>query len=227
MIINKLPLKKLIEFSRFSEYRQSNFANKLLVPKDKNTDDEGGGDYWVRSKSGLSTSFKYNDNTIVKERLESLINDHESEANKKTKIMYQRNIDILHNYEDFDFSIWRPSLDLNFLPKPRASLTIKNIPIQIIPTHVFSYKEKDEKKVGAILFVTWLEGFRVTDLATFSDALFRYITFHYSTNYEVEPRFCLTVDAANKQTVGYHQILSGEIPSLLESSIATLKKYLN
>lgn len=95
MIVNKLTIENLVEFSRFSEYRQLNFAKKLLIPKDKNNEDEGGGDYWIRSKSSLSTSFRNNDNTIVKERLEALINDNESENNKKTKIMYQRNIDIL------------------------------------------------------------------------------------------------------------------------------------
>lgn len=227
MIVNRLTVKSLVEFSRFSEYRQSNFANKLLIPQNKNMEDEGGGDYWIRSKSGLSTSFRHNDNSIVKERLESLINDNESATNKKTKIMYQRNIDILNNYEDFDFSIWRPTTDLKFLSKPKTPLIIKSIPIQIIPHHVFSYKENEEKKVGAILFVTWLDGYKVTDLATFCDALFRYTTHHYSADYTVEPNFCITVDTTTQQTVRYCQILKGEIPSSLESTITTLKKYLN
>ena len=41
MIVNRLTVKNLIDFSRFSEYRQSNFANRLLIPKIKTSKMKG------------------------------------------------------------------------------------------------------------------------------------------------------------------------------------------
>ncbi|AYL94582.1 hypothetical protein [Mucilaginibacter celer] len=226
-MINKVPVKKLIEFGRFSERRQTTFANKLKVPKKIDLDENSnGGDYWIRSTSGLARAFKENSPSVIKEKIEDLSTDFESTEFNNTKIMFKRNLEILHNYEDFDFSIWRPSNDLKFLSKSNSPLLIKDVPIQILPHHIFSFKNKGELSVGGIWFVVWLEGFKPSDLGTFSDALFRYISHLYSREHKVNPTYCIIVDALSKETVNYQQVLEGKIPSSLNTTIDRLKKYL-
>jgi hypothetical protein len=137
MIINKLAVKNLLEFRRYSEQQQSNFAVRLKNSKIIAKNDSSGGDYWRRSISEINVSFRLNDNKIVAERLDSLINDHNSTPHDNTKKMYKRNIDVLQGFESFDFSIWRPNADLNFHSKPKHPLNVKNVPLHIIPNHVF------------------------------------------------------------------------------------------
>ncbi len=224
-MINKLPIKKLVEFRRLSDKRQSNFAQRLKFPKESNPD--GGGDYWIPSISGLSNAYKSNSNLIVKEKLEELLNKLEVTKHNNTRKMYQRNIDILYNYEDFDFSTWRPISNLEFVKhKSSEPIVIKNIPIQTTPSHVFSFGKKEKPSIGAIKFVTWQEGFHPIDLGIFSDATYRYLSEHYSKKYIVDPDFCLTIDAPQVRLVTYKQVLNGEISSSLDVLIDKLNKYL-
>jgi len=224
-MINKVPVKKLIEFRRLSEKRKSSFGNKLTIPKETVSNDSGN-DYWTRSLSGLSTAFKQNDNLIIKGRIERILDVYEDKDDKKTKLMYDRNLNILHNYEDFNFMILRPSIELNFLPKPRILINISGLPIQVIPHQIFSYKEKEEMKVGGIWFVIWLKEFKESDLGIYSEALYRYLLTNYSKEYVVDPNYCLIVDALSMGTVTYQQILLGEIAPLLETTIDMVNKHI-
>ncbi|SEO65673.1 hypothetical protein SAMN05192574_110151 [Mucilaginibacter gossypiicola] len=225
-MINKVPVKKLIEFRRLSERRRSTFANSLKTPKMPKSDDSSGGDYWKRSTSGLSNAFKYNDNKLIQEKIDSVSSVYESARKESTKRMYKRNLEILHSYTTFDFSIWRPPTDLRFLTKSKLMLTIKDIPIQVLPHHIFSYEDKGKSSIGGIWFVVWLDGFKPGDLGIYSESLFRYLTLIYSKKYNVDPNYCLTVDASSKDVVSYTQVLKGKIPSLLENTVDTLNKFL-
>lgn len=227
MIVNKLTVKNLVEFRRLSERSRSTFANNLKIPKKPKSDDSNGGNYWVRSISGLSNAFKHNDSRLVKEKIDLLAAVYESTENARTKIMYKRNLEILHSYEDFDFSIWRPSDHLKFLSKPKTVLTIKDIPIQIIPHHLFAYDNNGEPTIGGISFVIWLDGFKKGDLEIYSEALFKYISLLYSKKYKVNPHYCLIVDASSKDVVSYNQILEGKMPSLLQTTVEILNNYLH
>ena len=222
--MNKLPIKKLVEFRRFSEQRRSNFATKLKTPVEAKPKGDGG-NYWVRSISALSTSFKFNDNSIIRERLQSLEEDLAITELKRTKVMYQRNIDILYNYEDYDFSDIRPSDDLTFHSKPiyKSLLEINGIPVQILPNHVFSYGDDKQPNIGSIWFVTWLDGFKVGDLGIYSEVIYRYLSKHYSKDFTIVPEDCMVMDASSTQVVTYKQIIEGEVPSLLDSTLATLR----
>lgn len=226
MIVNKVPVKKLIEFRRLSERSQSTFANKLKIPKKLKSDNSGGGDYWIRSTSGISNAFKLNDSSKIKEKIDEVLGVYGSTKNALTKLMYKRNLEILHNYQDFDFSNWRPSADLKFLSKPKTPLLIKGIPLQIIPHHVFSYDHKGEPTVGAIWFIIWLNGFKPGDLGIYAEAIFRYLSDFYSKHYKVDPNYCLTVDALSTETASYQQVVEGTIPSWFQNTIDALNKYL-
>jgi len=227
MTINTLTVKNIVEFRRFSERSKVTFVNNLKIPKKPKLDDNSGGDYWIRSISGLSNAFKNNDNKLIQEKIDAVSSLYDSTKIESTKTMYKRNLEILHNYIDFDFSTWLPPTDLQFLGKPKIILTIKDIPIQVIPHHVFSYEDKEEPSVGGIWFVTWLNGFKSEDLGIYSEAIFRYLSLLYSDEYKVNPNYCLTVDTLGMKTVNYDQVLRGKVPPLLEATIDTLNKYLS
>jgi hypothetical protein len=197
----------------------------MQTPKIPKSDDTSGGDYWKRSTSGLSNAYKHNDNKLIQKKIDSVSSVYESARKESTKTMYKRNLEILHNYTDFDFSTWRPPANLQFLAKSKLTVTIKDIPVQVLPHHIFSYEDKGEPNVGGIWFVVWLDGFKQGDLGIYSESLFRYLTLLYAKKYKVNPEYCLTVDAASKDVVSYNQILKGKIPSLLEPTIDALSKY--
>lgn len=224
MAVNKLPVKKLIEFRRFSESRQRTFANSLKISKEITSSD--GGNYWVRSISAISNAFKENNNVLVQDKLDEVSNLYNLSQRPQTKTMYQRNIDILSMYKEFDFTEWRPSTNLNFLKKPKAILEMNGLPIQIRPNHLFSFGAKGNLSVGGIWFTTWLDGFKIDDLGIYCEALHRYLSSYFSEDHIINPAACMVVDVSTKQVIGYDKVLNGEIPSLLDSTILSVKNRL-
>lgn len=224
MAINKLPIKKLVEFRRLSKGRRQTFAKALNVEKEASS---GGGDYWVRSLSTISNAFKANDNSLIRAKLEEVSYLYNAEQRSQTKTMYKRNIDILAKYQNFDFTNWRPSAELNFLRKPQSILEMNGLPIQIRPQLIFSYGANNNQSVGGIWFLTWLKGYKREDLGIYSEALFRYLSSYYSEDYIVNPAACMAVDVSQMMVISYSKIVDGEIPSLLDASIAKIKTHLN
>ncbi|MDO6808878.1 hypothetical protein Q4603_09660 [Zobellia galactanivorans] len=141
--------------------------------------------------------------------------------------MYKRNIDILTKYQNFDFSEWWPSTSLNFLPKPQSILEMHGLPIQIRPQQIFSYGAENNQSVGGIWLITWLQGYKDEDLGIYSEALFRYLSSYYSEDYIINPAACMVVDISKMKVIGYDKVIDGEIPSLLDASIAKIKAHLN
>jgi hypothetical protein len=226
-MINIVPVKKIVEFRRLPERSKLTFANNLKLPKKSKSDDSGGGDYWIRSISGISNAYKDNDKKLIQKKIDDVLSVYNSTNVETTKTMYKRNLEILHNYIDFDFSDWRPPTDFQYLANPQIILNIKGIPIRVIPHHVFSFEDNGEPKVVGIWFVTWWAGFKLDDLGIYSEALFRYLSLLYSKEYNVDPNYCIIVDTLSREIFRYTQILNGNVPPLLESTIDTLVKYLS
>lgn len=225
MPIDKLPVKKLVEFRRLSKPRKVTFTNKLKVGK-KPTSDGGGGNYWVRSVSAISNAFKENDNSYITDKIEEVANLYDLNQWTQTKTMYKRNIDILDRYKDFDFTLWRPSADLKFLAKPHSILEMNGLPIQILPNHIFSYSTKNNQSVGAIWFVVWQDGFKPSDLGIYSESLFRYLSLYFSKDYIINPAACIIVDITSMKSISYNEILNGKIQSMLDDTMKSVKEYL-
>jgi len=225
MAIDKLPVKKLVEFRRLSKIRKATFVNRLNVGE-KSTSDSGGGNYWVRSISAISNAFKESDNSYITDKIEEVTNLYDLNQRTQTKTMYKRNIDILDKYKDFDFTLWRPSADLKFLSKPHSILEMNGLPVQILPNHIFSYGEKNNQSIGAIWFVVWQDGFKSNDLGIYSETLFRYLSSYFSKDYIINPAACITVDITNMKSINYNEILNGEIQSMLDDTMKSIKEYL-
>ena len=143
---------------------------------------------------------------------------------KQTKDMYERNLDILHIYEDFDFNNWLPAnaIILSKTSK-KAIIDISNVPVQITPAQVYSFDEGEKKYVGAIWFLAKLEGFKKAELGIFAEALHIYLTANFGDNHHISAKNCLIVDVLHQEEVNYQMIVDEEIPSLLLSTLESIK----
>lgn len=225
--MEKISISNIVEFRRKSPKSQITFINNLKVPKPKSKPDEGG-NYWVHSLSTIGSVFKSEQNDLLGEKIEVLREKHSASDAKISKDMFQRNIKILSDFEDFKFSKLKPNLELNYLPKPndKSILIIKGVPIQVLPQHVFTFEEKGIKKIGAVWFVAKLGGFEKEELALFTDALYRYLKHNYSGKFEIETNYCVAIDVIALRSLRYTKIQEGTIVSSLNPTLDSIKKIL-
>ncbi len=163
---------------------------------------------------------------LIRDKVYELEDKFENTDYQRTKTMYGRNIDILYKYEVFDFNIWKPNEQITYIKKHKSDfvLTIKGLPIEAVPHHVFSFQGDDIKEIGAIWFIAKLDGYREVELGMFTDILYRYLKNTFSKDYTLNPRYCTAVDVVNNFAVNYYQIEKGEVPSILDKTIDEIKK---
>ncbi|MEN5058452.1 hypothetical protein [Sphingobacterium kitahiroshimense] len=109
--MNKITVTNLVDFGRKGDKGRQTLINNLKVPKVSNPED-GGGDYWIAALSCLARAFKDNAQNIIGEKIDELIEKIEVHEAKITKDMHQRNINILQDFEEFDFNILKPETQL-------------------------------------------------------------------------------------------------------------------
>lgn len=223
-MIEKISLANVVEFKRRSDRSKATLINNLNKTKKETTSEEGG-DYWIISKSAIGNAFKNNDNDQILEKIDEVVEKRNNATASIARNMYQRNISILNSFNNFDFTPFKPDTKLDYLPKSQSIINIKKLPVQVRPSYVFSYKEKNIDKIGAIWFVGKLEKFDVGEVALFTDALYRYLKFNYR-KFEVEPCYCIALDFVTKQSVNYAQIQNEKIHSDLDLILRSIKKLL-
>lgn len=223
--MRKISIKNIIEFRKKSEKSKKKFATDLKLNLEK-TNSDSGGDYWISSLSAISNSYRFNDLKIIKDKIEELEEKLDNTKFKKTKTMYQRNIDILYSYEDFNFKKYQPSKTITFLKKQKTHsiLTLKGLQIQVIPHHLFTFKKNDVEEIGAIWFIAKLGGYSKEELGMFSDVLYKYLKANFSNEYILNPKYCMAIDVTNCSDVSYSQIQKEEVPAILSSTIESIKK---
>lgn len=223
--MKKISIKDVVEFRRKSDRSKRNFAMTLKLGK-KRINLEGGGNYWITSISAISNSYKLNDKQPIINKKDELEEKYEAAEYKKTKIMYKRNIDILNRCEGFNLEKWRPSEKMEFKKKYKdySTLDIEGLQIQVSPNHIFTFENKGIKETGAIWFIAKLGGYKKEELGIFTDILYRYLNFHFSENYDVNPQYCIAVDVCSGTDINYSQLMKEEIPQFLNSTIDEIKE---
>ena len=223
--MKKLSIKELIEFRNKTDKAKRGFVTNLKLDKEK-TKTEGGGDYWVSSLSTLSNCYKNNNLQLILDKKNELTDKYETTEHARTKTMYKRNLNILNNYEDFNFNKWKPSSKIKFIKKNKddSILNIKGFELKVTPNHVFSFQENDIEEIGAIWFIAQLNGFKNVELGMFTDILHSYLKKHFSKNYNINSKYCVAVDVFNNIDVNYLQLEKNKIQSILSPTLEEIKK---
>lgn len=224
--MRKIKAKELIEFRRKTDRSKKNFVRNLVEAKiDDKSQEGGGGDYWIRALSAISNAFKYDNDKLLKFKVDEIQSNMEDVELRTTLKMYQRNIDALLGFEGFDFSILKPIADLTFHKRQAKDLIIdiKGVSIQVRPQHVFSYTKDDDTFVGCVWFVAKLDGLKTSELGIFSELIYVYLKERFSEECVVIPMYCIAVDVINVQIASYEDLLNGHVPSLLDKTIDELK----
>ncbi len=226
--MEKIPTAKIIEFRRKkNDSSKLTLLNNLKKSREKKDNSEGG-DYWTTSISSICQYFKDENQDIILDKIADLLGRQDLTKAKTSKVMYQRNIEILHNFEDFNFDSFKPKFKINYISKPvdKSIIRILDVPIQVRPQHVYTYKENGIDKIGATWFVAKKDGFEITEIGIFTEALFEYLDINYSNKYEIDPNYCIALDVTNLVNVRQDQICKNDVPSLLNSSVRDIKKML-
>ena len=225
--MRKITIKSIIEFRDKSDSRKQRYAEDIKqVTNRENT--EGGGDYWITALSSICNSYKSNDSRYVTDKICELEGKAEKSVWKLTKIMYQRNIAILRNFEDYNFDKWRPTKEMKFIKKNSSDsvLTVKGLQIQVSPHYVFSFTENEIEKIGAIWFIAKLGGYTKSELGMFTEILNRYLKSNFAKDYKLDPKYCIAVDVVKDFDVSYLQLQRGQIPAILETTLDDINSYM-
>lgn len=224
--MKKITVKNVVEFRRTDEKKRLAFLNSLLREK-RAADDGGGGDYWVSCLSAISNILLDKDKRRIGGKIAELEERIEETDHKGTKTRWQRNIDILYNFEDFDFDSLRPE-DIHQLKKPVAIslVDIEDFPIECKPNFVFWFENDGFREIGATWFIAKLGGYKKSELGMFADIMHRYLVANYSDDYKINAEYCVAVDLVNAREVRYSQILTDEIKPLLGKTISEMRKLL-
>jgi hypothetical protein len=161
-----ITVKQVVEFATLTERRQKTFVKKLSEVKSDAAQAEGR-DYWIRSLSGIGTAFKLNDNSIIKYRIELIEEEKKKPIVNQTRIMYDRNISNLQNFESYDFNQLRVNPNISFKKHEaiNSKISIQDIDLKVKPSFLFEYQEKQAMHIGAVCFVSKKDGFRLSELA--------------------------------------------------------------
>jgi hypothetical protein len=228
--MHKIAIKELIEFNRKTTERgRKNYASKLKnrLPKIKAEDDDGsGGDYWVSSSSCIYNVFKYDKNDYYEDKIEDLTVKFKATHDKRIKSMYQRNMDILTSFKDFNFNDIRPAKISKFetVQKVHKVINLENFRLYLNPSILFVHERNGKTELGAIWLVAQLGGFKKQELGVFCEILHNFLTKNYSDNYQISDDLCIAIDTFNVQKVDYSELTNGNVPLLLRNILSEIKQ---
>lgn len=227
--MQKIKVKELVEFRRKSTERgKRNFAQKLKTrsPKEKKESDDGGGDYWVTSTSCIYQVIKQDNIDLLDEKITDLLSRLQGAEDKRSKLMHQRNIDILTSFKDFNYRELLSPKDAQWekIPKGKTTIIVKQFPIAVTPQIVFSFKRKGKKEVGAIWLIPQIGGFKKPELGMFCEILYRFLNENYAEHFQISPDYCIVVDTFNGQKISYSDLVSGDVSHLIETTLEEINK---
>lgn len=227
--MEKIMIKELIEFRRRPSGKlKNNYAFKLKSrkPKEKLEDaKDSGGNYWAISTSSIYNTFKSGKDEYYDLKIEEVLSKIANTESQKDKVMYQRNLEILNNFKEFDLHHFRPLDITNFesIHKEQKIISINNLPIYINPSLVFCFERNGKKQIGAIAFIPQLEGFQKPQLGMFCEMLYKFLHKHYSSEYQIAEDFCIAIDTYNAQSIIYVELITGKIPRLIETTVEEIR----
>ena len=222
--MKKLTIKDIVKFRRKTEGPRKTFIHNLIIARETGSDADAR-DYWVRSLSTIKKAFRTNDTQCISDKIDEVKEVLLATTHGNTIKQYNHNIRILKNFEDFDFSIWKPTEEIKILNqyKENKILPIKGLPIEATPSFVFLFNNSGNEEVGAIWFVAQKDGFKALELGMFAEIMYIYLKTHFS-KYDINPNFCIVVDLYNGTHIDYLKLEEGAIHKVLNSTLDEIKK---
>lgn len=223
--MKKISINNIIKFRNRNEKNRKAFIKSL--EKKSEIKNDGGGNYWIRSLSALSSAVKSDDHEPIKEKIGEILELFSPDLTKQTKDMYERNLNILHNYEDYDFSNWLPQ-EFEILSKSNKNsiIYINKIPVQITPSQIFKFEKNEVEYVGALWFVAKLDGYEIQELGMFAEALFIYLKNNFNQDYKISKKYSIVIDVLAKKDLSFQKVIKDEIPTILKSTLDSINKQL-
>lgn len=223
-----IRVKDLIIFRNLSEKRRGTFYINLQKEKVvKEKDDSTGGDYWVRSISALNNAFRNNDNQFVSEKISDILADYRPSMDKGTRLKYDRNIQILHNYEDFDFRSITLSEDIEIKNKigKKGVIELHRLNIKVETHNIYTFEDNNHPSMGSVFFAAKIKGYKTVELGIFAEAIYNYLQLNHSDKYNIQPKYIQVIDVMTQEIVDYQMILDGKLPALLTPSIEEMRDF--
>jgi len=226
--MKELPIKKLIEYNSYSDRRKSTMLGKLQQVESVFSNSKDARDYWHRSLTAIRKSFKFNDYQFLVDRIRFISDDLSKTTVRKTKIMYERNIQILNNFLEFNYTRLMPPHKVRFISQTTevSIISVNGIQLKIHGDDLFSYEINSVKHIGAVWFVASKDGYRDDELAIFVDALYRMLDNNLSDDYIINTDYCCVVDAMKKNILTYSQIMDKPTKSKLDLIVSEISKTL-
>ncbi|OJV56480.1 MAG: hypothetical protein BGO31_15465 [Bacteroidetes bacterium 43-16] len=226
--MEKITVKELVKFrNKGSQKSKRSFALKLKTrkPKERKEEEKSGGNYWSISNSTIYNTFKYGKDEYYDKKIEDVLERYKNTDSKKDKDMYQRNLDILRSFKEFDILNLRPPNINKFetIHKSIKIITIQGLPIYLNPDLVFNFEQEENKFIGALLLVPKLHGFTKADLGIFCEVLYSFLTKHYSNDFKISKEYCIAIDTFNASKISYLDITIEKKPSLLNATLLEIK----
>ena len=228
--MERIRVKEIIDFRRKSSDRSKKaFANTLKTrkPKIKSPEEKkGGGDYWISSRSCIYNVFRENNKALYDLKIDELHSKREDTDHKGTKDMFQKNIEILNNFKDFEFESIKPNYDLTYIKVSDESkiITVDSFPLFVDSRAVFSYERNDKIELGALWLVTIKHGYKKEELGIFCEMLYAFLQKNYSDDYQLSPDHCVVIDTFSGRKVTYSELLNGDVPFLIEGTLKEIKR---
>ncbi|WGQ09783.1 hypothetical protein QG516_25035 [Pedobacter gandavensis] len=225
--MEKITIGNIVDFRNRSSASQISLINQLNRPK--NPEEKSGGHYWVSALSAIKNAVKLDNHQPIADKISILEDTLETEQKHINKVRWQRNIDMLHRFEDYDFSRLQPKSKFRILKglDEKIPLIIQGLPIKVTPDVIFAFEDNGVKKIGSTMFVGKLKEYNLEDLAMFNDALYRYLTKNKDQDFEVCKDCCIVVDVINLNFVSFSQIASGKLTTHLENTLKDIKRLAN
>ncbi|MBA4304443.1 MAG: hypothetical protein C0424_09485 [Sphingobacteriaceae bacterium] len=220
----RISVKELIDFRRKTARTKKSMANsfKKRVAPVKNPEVKGsGGDYWISCTSTIYDVIKQDDISQYDVKIEILKRKTEENQNERTKVMYQRNANILEKFKTFNLRKLKPSgkIEQLGLLKEMKIITINGVPIYVNPTLVFQFEEDDQLLIGAIWLIPQINGLNRDELTLCCETLYAFLKTHYSHTHLISELFCVVIDAFNAQHISYKKIRTNNYNLVLQETI--------
>lgn len=223
--MEKITIANVVDFKNKSAASQITLINKLNRPKNPDEKSEGG-HYWISALSAIKSALKLDNHQPIADKIGMLEDILETEQKHINKVRWQRNIDMLHRFEEYDFSRLQPRTSFRILKglDERVPLIIQGLPIKVTPDVIFAFEENGIKKIGSAMFVGKLKEYRLDDLAMFNDALYRFLKKNKGQEFEVCQECCFVIDIFSLNVVSFSQIADGSLSTYLDDTLEQISR---